>query len=181
MGFGKSRCRLVGEPSLYGLSIGLYNFFHVYWDISVLQYSWMSSFPRSRWPSFSLNTPLPSSLRTEKEIVSIYLEQKFSKQGLQIPGGLHQSAQAAITEYHRLCDLNNKIHFLNILVTGSSILRCWQCWFLVKPKFFLVCKRPPFHFVFPWPFLCEYTPGVTSLSHKDINPVGLRPHPYGVN
>lgn len=54
--------------------------------------------------------------------------------------GLYQSTGAAITNYHRWCDLNKQDVFLTILEAGSPTLRSSRVWFPVRAHF-LACRQ----------------------------------------
>ena len=60
---------------------------------------------------------------------------------------MYQSASTAVTKYHPLDGMNNRILFLIVLEAGSPISRHCHGYFLVK-ALFLACKQLHSHCVF---------------------------------
>lgn len=83
--------------------------------------------------------------------------------------------------YHRLGDINNRLHFLIVLEVRSLQSRCWRVWFLwgFSPRLADGCLLLGFHVLFP---LCTYLWSVLSLrvllysSYKDTSQIGLTSH-----
>ena len=84
------------------------------------------------------------------------------------------SAWAAITQYHQLDGLNNRIYFLTVLEAGNLRSGCQHDWFLVRALFLTSCRWLPPRCVLTQQRECE----LSGVSYKDTNPNELWPNPY---
>ena len=95
------------------------------------------------------------------------------------------SARADITIYHRLGDLNNRLHFLVVLEVRNPQPRCWRVWFLwgFSPRLAVVCLLPGFSgtlssvsYLLVYSVPISYFSILLYSSYKDTSQIELTSH-----